>query len=115
LALRGAWTDYVVKGAAATAVDINTLGLPMLTSDPTEPYKMVRELTDLLMEFPLTEDQVTYLVEQPLMAGAPYYEWTEIWNAYVKTPNDNMKKAAAKTRLDRLMTFIMRLAEYQMG
>lgn len=115
LALRGAWTDYVVKGATATAVDINTLGLPMLTSDPTEPYKMVRELTDLLMEFPLTEDQVTYLVEQPLMAGAPYYEWTEIWNAYVKTPNDNMKKAAAKTRLDRLMTFIMRLAEYQMG
>ena len=115
LALRGSWTDYVVKGATATALDINTLSLPLLTSDPTDPYKMMRELTDSLLEFPLTEDQIKYLVEQPLMAGAPYYEWTEIWNAYIKTPTDNMKKSAAKTRLDRMTAYILRLAEYQMG
>jgi hypothetical protein len=104
-----------VKGATATALDINTLSLPLLTSDPTDPYKMMRELTDSLLEFPLTEDQIKYLVEQPLMAGAPYYEWTEIWNAYIKTPTDNMKKSAAKTRLDRMTAYILRLAEYQMG
>lgn len=115
LALRGTWTDYVVRGATATALDINTLSLPLLTSDPTDPYKMIRELTDSLLEFPLTEDQIKYLVEQPLMAGAPYYEWTEIWGAYTKTPADAMKKNAAKTRLDRMMAYILRLAEYQMG
>ena len=115
LALRGAWTDYVVKGATATVLDINTLALPLLTTAPSDPYIMMRELTDSLVAFPLTEDQIKYLVEQPLMAGSPYYEWTEIWNAYVKTPNDAMKKNAAKTRLDRLMTFILRLAEYQMA
>lgn len=115
LALRGAWTDYAVKGATAIALDINTLSLPVLTSDPTDPYKMIRELTDSLMAFPLTDDQIKYLVEQPLMAGSPYYEWTTIWNDYTKAPSDAMKKSAAKTRLDRLMTYILRLAEYQMA
>ena len=121
LALRGAWTDYVVRGATAISLDINTLSLPSLTSlpqvmtDPFSAYTMVRELTDSLLEFPLTDDQVKYIVEQPLMAGAPYYEWIEIWNAYVKTPTDAMKKSAAKTRLDRMTAYILRLAEYQMG
>lgn len=115
LALRGAWTDYVVKGATGTALDINTLAIPLLTSAPSDPYIMMREITDSLLEFPLTEDQIKYLVEQPLMAGSPYYEWTEIWNNYTQAPNDAMKKSAAKTRLDRLMTYILRLAEYQMG
>jgi hypothetical protein len=67
------------------------------------------------MAFPLTDDQIKYLVEQPLMAGSPYYEWTTIWNDYIKSPNDAMKKSAAKTRLDRSMTYILRLAEYQMA
>jgi uncharacterized protein (DUF1800 family) len=115
LALRGAWTDYVVKGATATAVDINTLALPTTVSDPTDPYKMVRELTDPLFEMTLTDDQIKYMVEQPLMAGSPYYEWTTIWNAYVKTPTNAMAKSDVKTRLDRLYTFILRMAEYQMG
>ena len=121
LAMRGAWTDYLVRGATGLNLDINTLSLPLLTSlpqvltDPFSAYTMVRELTDILFEFPLTEDQIKYTVEQPLMAGAPYYEWTEIWNAYVKAPTDAMKKSAAKTRLDRMMAYMLRLAEYQMG
>jgi hypothetical protein len=49
------------------------------------------------------------------MAGSPYYEWTTIWNDYIKAPNDVMKKSAAKIRLDRSMTYILRLAEYQMA
>jgi uncharacterized protein (DUF1800 family) len=115
LALRGAWTDYVVKGATATGLDINTLAMPTMVSDPTDPYKMVKEMTDPLFEMPLTDDQIKYMVEQPLMAGAPYYEWTTIWNAYVKTPNVAMAKSDVKTRLDRLFTFVLRMAEYQMG
>jgi uncharacterized protein (DUF1800 family) len=115
LALRGAWTDYVVKGATATAVDINTVALPTTVSDPTDPYKMVRELTDPLFEMTLTDDQIKYMVEQPLMAGSPYYEWTTIWNAYVKTPTNAMAKNDVKTRLDRLYAFILRMAEYQMA
>jgi uncharacterized protein (DUF1800 family) len=121
LALRGGLTDYMVRGATATNLDINTLSLPSLTSvpqvmtDPLSVYTMVRELTDSLMEFPLTDDQVKYIVEQPLMAGAPYYEWMTIWNDYVKTPTNAMKKSDAKTRLDRMMIYILRLAEYQMG
>ena len=121
LALRGTLTDYVVRGAPSLNLDINTLSLPSLTSlpqtltDKESVYVMVKELTDLWMAFPLTNDQINYIVEQPLMAGAPYYEWMEIWNAYVKAPNDAMKKSAAKTRLDRMMTYILRLAEYQMG
>ena len=121
LALRGAWTDYVVRGATNTALDINTLSLPLLTSlppvltDEKSAYIMVRELTNSLLEFPLTDDQINYLVEQPLMAGAPYYEWMPIWNEYVKNPTNAMKRSDAKTRLDRMMTYILRLAEYQMG
>ena len=121
LALRGGLTDYIVKGATGINLDINTLSLPTLTSlpqvltDPLSVYTMVRELTDSLLEFPLTDDQIKYIAEQPLMAGSPYYEWMEIWNAYVKAPTDAMKKSAAKTRLDRMTTYILRLAEYQMG
>ena len=115
LALRGAWTDYVVKGAIGAGLDINTLALPTTITDPTDPYKMVRELTDPLFEMTLTDDQIKYMVEQPLMGGSPYYEWVTIWNAYVKTPTNAMAKSDVKTRLDRLYTFILRMAEYQMG
>jgi uncharacterized protein (DUF1800 family) len=115
LALRGAWTDYVVKGATAVSLDINTIALPTTVSDPTDPYKMVRELADPLFEMTLTDDQVKYMVEQPLMAGAPYYEWKMIWETYLKTPTNTMAKNDVKTRLDRLYTFILRMAEYQMG
>ncbi|PWK28252.1 uncharacterized protein (DUF1800 family) [Arcicella aurantiaca] len=115
LALRGSWTDYLVKGATATALDINTLGLPLVTSDPRDPYKMVKELTDSLLSFSLTDDQVKYLVEQPLMAGSPYYEWVTIWDEYTNAPTNATKKNNAKTRLDRLVNFILRLAEFQMG
>ena len=115
LALRGAWTDYVVKGATGAGLDINTLALPTTTTDPTDPYKMVKELTDPLFEMTLTDDQIKYMVEQPLMGGSPYYEWGTIWNAYVKTPTNAMAKSDVKTRLDRLYTFILRMAEYQMG
>ena len=115
LALRGAWTDYVVKGATGAGLDINTLAMPTTVSDPTDPYKMVRELTDPLFEMTLTDDQIKYMVDQPLMAGSPYYEWVTIWNAYVKTPTNAMAKSDVKTRLDRLYTFILRMAEYQMG
>lgn len=115
LALRGAWTDYVVKGATGAGLDINTLALPTTVSDLTDPYKMVKELTDPLFEITLTDDQIKYMVEQPLMGGAPYYEWITIWNAYVKTPTNAMARSDVKTRLDRLYTFILRMAEYQMG
>ncbi len=121
LALRGAWTDYVVRGATGANLDINTLSLPTLTSlpqvltDSLSVYTMVRELTDSLLEFPLTDDQIKYIVEQPLMAGSPYYEWMTIWNDYIKAPTDVMKKSAAKTRLDRMTAYVLRLAEYQMG
>lgn len=121
LALKGGWTDYVVRGATGIGLDINTLALPAMTSlpqtltNPDSVYTLVKELTDILLEFSLTEDQVKYIVEQPLMAGAPYFEWMEIWNAYVKAPTDVMKRNAAKSRLDRMMLYILRLAEYQMG
>ena len=115
VALRGNWTDYVVRGAAREGLDINTLALPTTVSDPTDPYKMVRELTAPLFELTLTDDQIKYMVEQPLMGGSPYYEWTNIWNDYIKTPTDAMKKNAAKNRLDSLYAFTLRMAEYQMG
>jgi hypothetical protein len=49
------------------------------------------------------------------MAGSPYYEWVTIWDEYTNAPTNATKKNNAKTRLDRLVTFILRLAEFQMG
>ncbi len=49
------------------------------------------------------------------MAGQPYYEWITIWTDHIDDPNNNNKKTAVKSRLDRLFTYLLRLAEFQMG
>lgn len=115
LALKGTFTDTVVKGSTSLKVTFDSIAMAQNTTDPKEPYGLVAELCYPIFAFAISDEQNKYLVEQVLMAGQPYYEWTTIWTDYTKDLTNSNKKTAVKSRLDRLFTYLLRLAEYQMG
>jgi hypothetical protein len=49
------------------------------------------------------------------MPGVPYYEWTEQWNDLMRNPNDMNKRRAVDMRLQNLLRFMLRMAEYQLS
>ncbi len=115
LALKGSFTDIIVKGSTSLKLTFDSITLAKNTSNPKEPYGLVAALTQPLFAVVLSDEQNKYLVEEVLMAGQPYYEWITIWTDHIDDPNNNNKKTAVKSRLDRLFTYLLRLAEFQMG
>jgi hypothetical protein len=63
----------------------------------------------------LSDEQIQDLVDNVLMPGVPYYEWTEQWNDLMRNPNDMNKRRAVDMRLQNLLRFMLRMAEYQLS
>lgn len=82
-------------------------------ADPGNPNKMMDELTENFFAVDLSQKQKDFLLTDVLMPNVPVYEWTEIWNNYLKEPTSPSKKNAAKTRLDTLLRYLMGMAEFQ--
>jgi uncharacterized protein (DUF1800 family) len=115
LALRGVFTDALVKGSTTLKLSINVVDLAKATSTPDDPVKLVDEITENLFAFPLTKLQKDYLIDKVLIADLPRYEWGLEWNAYTSDPTNKNKLNAVKTKLETFFTFALRLAEFQMG
>lgn len=117
LALRGRFTDEASSGNVKYGTDklvLDTIAQAKLTSDPSDPYKLINEWTALLFAVDLTPKQRDFLVNSVLMSGVPYYEWTEIWTNYIKAPTVNANLMAVRTRLNNTLNFMFRMAEYQL-
>ncbi|MBC7890854.1 MAG: DUF1800 domain-containing protein [Sphingobacteriaceae bacterium] len=115
LGIRGSYSDNLTNGSAKTAGKPLFDPLPYVKtlSDPSDPTKLVDELTTALMAFPLTREQKDFLIDNVLLDGLPRYEWYPEWNDYVRAPNDPAKLKAVQGKLNTLLQYIFRLAEYQ--
>ncbi|GHB72336.1 DUF1800 domain-containing protein [Persicitalea jodogahamensis] len=112
LGLRGDLTDVLVKGARQFGVQVDTLSwVTSFGSNPGDPMVLVREMWGLLMAVEPTQAQLDNLVDDALLDGIPRYEWTEIWNKY----KDKGLEDDARNRLNPFVTYMLRLAEYQLN
>ncbi len=112
LGLRGSLTDILVKGSKELNIQIDTLKwVASFVSDPSDPMVLVREMWGLLMAVEPTQAQLDNLMDNALLDGIPRYEWTEIWNKY----NDKGPEDDARNRLNPLVAYMLRLAEYQLA
>ncbi len=115
LGLRGNFSDMLTTGAqklAGKAV-VDPLTYAKTTSDPTDPAKLVNDITAQLLSISLDQAQKDFLTDTVLLNSIPRYEWTGEWNDYIKSHNDAAKKQAVQLKLTALLQYIFRMAEYQ--
>ena len=116
---RYGYTDTILYGVAPRVppnLAFDTLAFVTTHSkDASDPTALVRDAGAVLMPaYSITEEEVTYLAEQVLMAGSQVYEWTKIWNEYLAAPTNTLKKKAAEDRLKALFRFMFRMGEFQL-
>jgi uncharacterized protein (DUF1800 family) len=115
LALRGSFTDAIVKGSAKMKINIASISQVKKTSNPADPVVLVNELTANLFAFELSQSQIDYLIDEVLIPGLPRYEWGLEWNTYLADPGNTAKENSVKMKIDSVFQYLLRLAEYQMG
>ncbi|GAB3900283.1 DUF1800 domain-containing protein [Larkinella knui] len=115
LGLRGSFGDMVTTGAlklnGKPAVDV--LAYVKNLSDPSDPARLVDELTGQLLAILPTQPQKDFLTDTILLGSIPRYEWTLEWNDYVRSPNVAAKKQAVQMKLTAFLQYIFRMAEFQ--
>jgi uncharacterized protein (DUF1800 family) len=98
---------------ATQRISFDSVEYLKLFPNPEDPVKVIEHLTQNLFAIDLTDKQKDQLLSTVLIPGLPEYEWTVEWNAYQTTPSDVQKKNQIKTKLDNLIRYLMRLAEFQ--
>lgn len=63
----------------------------------------------------LFQSQKDFLIDTIMMQGIPRSSWTFEWNAYRTAPTDTNKKNGVTWRLQNLMKYMLRMAEYHIS
>ncbi len=94
---------------------IDHLAFAAQFSDPSDPVKLVDEVTKLLLPQPLSASK-KFLLKSILLSGLPNDSyWTAAWGEYVADPNDPMAVEVVWSRLTAMHLYIMRLPEFQLA
>lgn len=84
-------------------------------SDPSDPVKLVEEVTQLLLPQPLSASK-KFLLKAVLLSGLPTDSyWTAAWLDYVNAPTDPMAVQVVWSRLQTMHLYLMRLPEFQLA
>ncbi|MBD2753414.1 DUF1800 domain-containing protein [Spirosoma validum] len=117
LGLRGYFSDALTTNALklnGKAV-IDVLAYTKTLSDPTDPAKLVNDMTAQMLAITLNQTQKDFLTDTVLLNALPRYEWTVEWNDYVRNPNDAAKKQAVQMKLTTFLQYLFRTALYQIS
>ncbi|QHV93724.1 DUF1800 domain-containing protein [Spirosoma endbachense] len=68
-----------------------------------------------LFAIELLQTQKDFLIDTIMMQGIPRTSWTFEWNAYRNAPNDTNKRNGVTWRLQNLMKYMLRMAEYHIS
>ncbi|QIP14428.1 DUF1800 domain-containing protein [Spirosoma aureum] len=68
-----------------------------------------------LFAIELLQTQKDFLIDAIMMQGIPRTSWTFEWNAYRNAPNDINKRNGVTWRLQNLMKYMLRMAEYHIS
>ena len=117
LELRGFFTDAITNGALTLSGKplIDPLPLLKTLTNPADPAALVADLTRLMLAAPLTQAQKDFLTDTILLNGLPRYEWTAEWNDYVSNPTSTAKMKAIQMKVNTFLSYLFRMAEYQVA
>ncbi|GAB3993375.1 DUF1800 domain-containing protein [Spirosoma daeguense] len=117
LGLRGFFGDALTTNALKLngKQTVDVLAYAKTLSDPTDPAKLVNDVTAQLLGIPLDQAQRDFLTDTVLLSSIPRYEWIIEWNDYIKSPNDAAKRQAVQMKLTTFLQYIFRMAEYQVS
>jgi uncharacterized protein (DUF1800 family) len=107
--------NTAATGAAAVAqrfLAIDVVEYVRAFPNPSDPAALIESLNENFFAVDLTAAQRSYLISSVLMPGVPDYEWTTQWNDFIKDMSTT-KRAAIRTRLNNLMSYMLQMAEYQ--
>ena len=115
LGLRGNFGDSLTTNAlkltGKPVIDVLTYAKTL--SDPTDPARLVSDVTGQLLAIVPTQQQKDFLTDTILLNSIPRYEWTTEWNDYVNAPTDAARKQAVQIKLTAFLQYVYRMAEYQ--
>ena len=102
--------------AWATALQPNFSNVPT-TANPSGTAAITCEqvlagFTTNLFATDLFQTQKDFLIDTIMMQGIPRTSWGFEWNAYRSAPTDINKQNTVKWRLQNLMRYLLRMAEY---
>ena len=81
----------------------------LVSSNPSDIYVLVTELSELLYTHTLDDDRINYFV-QIVLEGYPAYYWYDSWQSYLLSNDDSV----VTNRLDSLVTSMVNAAENQL-
>ncbi|MES2518822.1 MAG: DUF1800 domain-containing protein [Bacteroidota bacterium] len=122
IGLRNSFTDKLVTGRTLVTgiTPLVTIKIDMLamvdkpttaTYNVTDAANVVELVTTNLLATALTANQKTFLTDTIMLALQPRTSWTSQWNTYKTTPNTTNTNTV-KTKLENLMKYLLRMAEY---
>jgi uncharacterized protein (DUF1800 family) len=120
LPIRNNFTDYFVKGwykPGNIRFMFDVVEWAANTSAPSDPTKLIDNLTKHLFAVLLTQEQKDYIIDNVLLPNLPRFEWTVEWNAYIAakgTIYETTKRNLVKAKLDSLFVYFARMAEFQL-
>lgn len=126
LPTRGQYTDQLFNGigyrdsANANKVFLtDPIAYARTMSDPSNPIKLIDDLTAELSPINLTQKQKDYILyDDPNLMALPRgseYNWTELWNNYNQNPNNTEYRNLVSRKLGNVLKAILRMAEAQLA
>ncbi|MCU0426642.1 MAG: DUF1800 domain-containing protein [Candidatus Kapabacteria bacterium] len=109
----GGWTLTNRATGATMRLTFDSITYLQQFPNPEDPIRVIDNLTENFYAIDLTSEQKKDLLEKVFLPNLPEYEWTMEWNEFMRTPNDTQKRNVIKTRLDKLIRYMMKVAEYQ--
>ncbi len=135
IVLRGEFINYLVQGwyevepgyrlqiplvEMVEAIQPNVADVPPLsqTTPPTgTPAVTCVQVLDALLKnlfaTDISQAQKDFLIDFILMQELPRLSWEFEWNAYRREPTDSYRRNTVLWRLQNLMKYMLRMAEYQ--
>ncbi len=113
LPLRNATTDVLVLGQRSRPGMFDTIAYVRSIPNASDPYALIDAINTNLFAVPFPDDVRTTLLGDVLQGGtAPIYEWTQEWETFVASPNNQQLRTRMKAKLDNLFVYLFRMAEY---
>nr|WP_208493191.1 DUF1800 family protein [Spirosoma utsteinense] len=75
--------------------------------------QVLASFTENLFAVNLSQSQRDFLIDTIMMKNAPRSSWITEWNAFRSASNDAGKRTLVMGRLESLMKYLLRMAEYQ--
>lgn len=94
---------------------IETVKLALTIQGVEDPQILIKGLNEMFFALDFSQSQTDRIIDEVLMQGTPSYGWTDEWNAYLAAPTNTAAIAKVKTRLDRVIPFLFKMAEIHLG